>query len=463
MTQKIIIGLFILGYIIFLVKTRKGNNYSNYSVAGRSIGVTLLFLSMSALFTGPGWTLGLTQQGYSTGYFTFFVASFYGLGKIIEGNLIAPKLRMKFKNAFSIGEVVGGKESHNKKLVQLSAGIISFGLLIGFSTIMAKSGGEILNSFLGIDKFNGVIIITTIVTAYSVSGGIKSSMLTDAFQFLFIAVLIIVLFIILLLNTDISFHSFYTSAKTNTIAEFNNQSVSQIIGLGVTWLFGEMMVPPTINGILSSKNSKTARKAITLSGIAMIFWLFIMLTIGILSTYSLSLTNDSDQVLLEISKLYLNPIIYTLFSLALIGVVMSTQDSLINSASITFGKDILSPFSLDEKKTYLFSRFVCVAVGIMSIIFSIYVPNIINSLLLFYSIWIPSMFVPLVFSVYKKNLNWQSAIISMISGIFFGLFWTKINPSGNLPTILVGLSISLASYILTDYIIKINKTIKFNS
>ncbi|MCP4550986.1 MAG: sodium:solute symporter family protein [Bacteroidetes bacterium] len=457
MIQNIIVVLFILGYLFFIYKTRKGNNYNNYAVAGRSVGILLLFLSMSALFTGPGWTLGLAQQGYSTGYFALFVASFYGLGKIIEGNLIAPKLRAKFKNSFSIGEVVGGKESHNKKIVQLTTGLISFGLLIGFSTIMSKSGGEILNSFLGIDKFIGVIIITGIVTSYSVFGGLKSSMLTDAFQFILIAVLIITLLVTLIFNTDYSFQSFYDNALSKTLAEFKNQNTFNMIGLGITWLLGEMMVPPTVNGILSSKNSNTAKRAITFSGITMILWLFIMLTIGLLALPSLSLTTNSDQVLLEISKLFLNPIVYTLFSLALIGVVMSTQDSLINSASITFGKDILSPFNLNIKQTYLYSRFVCVFVGVLSIVFSTYIPNIISSLLLFYSIWIPSMLVPLIFSVYKKNLNWQSAITSMISGIITGLIWSRFDITEYTPSIIGGLSVSLLAYILTDLIVNYKK------
>ena len=452
--QNIIIVIFIIGYIIFVYKTRKGNNYSNYAVAGRTVGSLLLFLSMCALFTGPGWTLGLTQQGYSTGYFAFFIASFYGLGKIFEGNVIAPRLREKFSDAYSIGEVVGGKDSHNHQFVQIFTGIISIGLLIGFSTIMAKSGGEILNNFLDIDKTLGVIFISGIVTIYSVFGGLKSSMLTDAFQFIFIFTLVIILFVTILLNGSAEFGTFINTARDLTSRELQNNTFLQIFGLAFTWFFGEMLVPPTINGILGSKSSKVAKKAITFSGITMIFWLFLMLTIGILSNDHLSLNSNSDQILLETSKMFLNPAFYTLFALALIGVVMSTQDSLINSASITFGKDILRPFNLDEKNTYLYSRIFCIVVGVLSIIFSTYLPNIIDSLLLFYSIWVPSMLVPLLFSIFKKKLNWQSAVSSMFVGVVFGLFWGKFNFLTEIPTILIGLIASLITYLFSDNIIR---------
>jgi solute:Na+ symporter, SSS family len=451
----IIASLSAIAYVIFIIATRKTSSFANYAIANRSAGVVLLFATMSANYIGPGFTLGLVNQGYTGGYFYLLVASFYGVGKIIEGLVIAPRLRAKFDNAYTIGDVIGGDRSHNHKAVRVLTGFLGLGLTIGLSVVMSKAGGEILNNFLGVEKQLGTCIVTILVMSYSVFGGIKTTMLTDAVQFTMFMILLPALALLAVFSGDFNASSFTTNANTISAASYQSHEVKSIIGLIVTWFFGEMLIPPTISSILSSDSSVNARKALSLSGALMVLWLALMLTLGIIAFTTLgSGTTSNDQVLLALGKQYFPVGMFGLFAVAMIGVVMSSQDSLINTSSVIFSRDILNPiFHIDEKQSYTYSRIAGLAVGVLSIIFAVYIPSIISGLLFFYTIWVPSILVPCLFSIFRKRHVWQAAIASILAGFLVSATLETLNLNIEIPNIILGLISSVSAYLATTIFI----------
>jgi len=458
MTLNLIVAvLAAIGYLIFIFYTRKSNNFETYSVASRSIGFFLIFASMCANYIGPGMTMGLTNEGFTSGYFYIAIAGFYGLGKIFEGLVFAPLIRRKFTNAFTLGDVIGGKDSHNNKIVQLVAGIISFGLVVGFCVIMAKAGGDILNTFIGLPPFVGTVIVTIIVMAYSIFGGIKSSMQTDFLQFCMFMFLLPLLGLLAGLSKDFDWSSFSSNAVSLTKSGFQKTTGVEMFGLMITWFFGEMLVPPTVQTILSSESSKTSKKALVYSGAMMIFWLFLMLTLGVLSKTTLTGIASDDKVLLHLGEKFYVPGLFGLFTVAMVGVVMSSQDALINGASVIFTRDIwhiLKP--LDDKQSLKYSRIAGLFVGVLSIFLAVYIPSVIQGLLFFYSIWVPTILTVAVFSIFLKNHSWIAALSAMLVGITTAIIWNVSEISKTVPTIIAGLVASLTVY-LAIHFLTINK------
>jgi solute:Na+ symporter, SSS family len=443
----IVAVLFAIAYFIFIYVTRKTKTFENFSVADRTVGTLLLFGTMSANYIGPGFTLGLTKNGFSGGYFYFFAIGFYGVGKMLEGWFISPKLRAKFPTAYTIGDIVGGVHSHNNKAVQLLSGLISFGLVVGFSVIMSKAGGDILNTFLGIKPIWGTVILTSIVMLYTTFGGIGSTMLTDSVQFTMFIILLPLLAIIAMTNKNFDYNLFYNNVKVLTDNGFKSMPAIEVFSLILTWGFGEILIPPTIASILSSENSQTARKALTYSGAFMFIWLFIMLTLGIISKTVLPNIAANDQVLLKLGSMYYGYGLFGLFTVAMAGVVMSTQDSLINSASVVFTRDIVETIKpLSDKTRFSVARYSCIAVGILSILFATFIPSVIEGLLFFYSVWIPSILVVMLISIYSTKYSSKAAIVSMLSGIFFSIFWNFTDYSKEIPSMLIATFVSAVSY-----------------
>lgn len=414
---------FTVAYIIFVYFTRKSTSYKNFSVANRSVGTFLIFSSLSANFIGPGFTLGLVSNGAKTGYLYLLLAGSYGIGKIIEGFFLAPKLRDKFDFAFSIGDVIAGYKSHNNKVLQLLVGLISFSVLIGLSAVMSAAAGEIFQNFFGIDSFWGIVIVTSIVTSYSIFGGIKSTMKTDAFQLYTMFSLVLILVTIIFFSSSFDLNNFSETAYNLTTTGFNEISILALFAILISWMFGETLMPFSLNTVLASKNSSIVKKSLVSSGVVMLIWLFIMLSLGIMAKSTL-ITLTPDQELLDLSQAYFKNGLFGLFVVALLGVIMSSQDALINNGSVVFSQDILNPFfNMSEEKRFYLSKALGVIIGFLSILFATEVPSIIGGLLIIYGVWIPSILVVLLFSIYLEKPHYISALLTIVIGASVPIYW----------------------------------------
>ncbi|MDV7186092.1 sodium:solute symporter family protein [Lutibacter sp. TH_r2] len=456
-TIDLIIGIVFLAFLFyFIFKKRKNSSFNDFTKSNQSLGVWVIFASLSATFIGPGFSLGLVNEGFNSGYFLMIVTSFYGLSKIFEGTVVAKKIRTKFKDAHSIGDIIAGKESHNNNFLHLLVGLISFALLIGFSAVIAKAGGELLNHFTGINKVWSTIIIISIVTIYSFFGGIKASIYTDMIQFVVFIVLIPVLLIFIFTNNSFDFSSFNTSMLESTKSAINTNSIPQIIALACTWFFGEMLIPPTINRILSTNNSSTSKKALIYSGLFMIFWLFIMLILGGAANV-LNIETSGDQTLLLLGENYLNYGLYGVFIVALISIVMSSLDSLINSGATVFTQDIITVYSnKTDKNKLMLARIATIIISIFAVLISFYFTTILSGLLFVYSVWAPAILVALFASIFFTKMYWQSAFISIILGITTSIVWSKFSLSETIPSILLGIIFSFIGYYIVHKIMAIN-------
>lgn len=441
-------------FIVFVYYTRKTPTFKQFAVSNNSVGLFFISCSFAATFIGPGFSMALVREGFSNGLFYLFIAGFYGLAKIFEGTVVAGALRKKFDDALSIGDIIAGPRSGNNKLLRVFVGIMSFSLVVGFGTVLAKAGGEILNNFFGLPLVTGIIITISVVVVYSFFGGIKATILTDVFQlFLFVGIIVILL-INILQTGKVDSTTFHNETIYLTKTAFEKNSMLSIIGLIITWFFGEMLIPPTINRILASKNSGVAKKGLIYSGIFMIIWLGVMLILGIFSKLELEI-NSSDRVLLILGKDFLHFGFYGIFTIAIIGIVMSSLDSLINSASVIVTRDIISVFkNLSDSGSLIIAKSSTIIVGISSIIFATYLPSILAGLLFVYSLWAPAMLIPLFTSVYLKNNYWQATFASMIFGITGSLIFQFKLISISIPPILSGILFSIFGYLIIASIYK---------
>lgn len=454
-----VLFLFILLY--FIIKYRKNKDYRDFTTSNQSIGLWIIFASLSATFIGPGFSLGLVNEGHNTGLFLLVIAGTYGLAKIVEGALLGTKIRTKFSDAQSIGDIIAGPKSHDNKYLHALVGLISFCLLIGFSAVISKAGGELLNYFFGLPKFLGICILTIFVALYSSFGGIKASIYTDVIQFIVFVILIPLVLFFAISQSNFDVAEFNLNLKSLTSSAFENNSIIVIFGMVCTWFFGEMLIPPTINRILSTKNSQTSKKGLIMSGLFMIVWLAIMLCLGIVAK-----TNGlegSDQTLLILGKNYLSFGLYGLFVVAMLSVVMSSLDSLINSASIVFTQDILSPATnFDDRIKLKIAKGATIIVAIFAILLTTYFSSILHGLLLVYSIWAPAILTVLFASIFLKKQYWQSGIFSIIFGIGGSLFCSLVDQEQIVPPILFGIFMSIISYALVHNFFKYHDKQKAN-
>ena len=443
--QILLITLFCALFLLIAFKTRSVVNFKTFAIGNKNISLGVLTISICATFIGPGFSLGFVSKAYDVGFMVLVFTLGYAIQLILTGYLLAPKIQ-KMQNVYSTGDII--KRKHGS-ISQILSGGIGLGLLVAFSSIMIKIGGETLNSILNIGNLWCCMIVASIVIIYSFFGGIKASVITDVFQFTFFVILFIILFFVLYTNSTISVGELKEIVWAKTNVSFKEISWIQLLFLFVSFAFGEALVPPYINRALAAKTPDIAKKSFILSGFFFIVWVALMSLIGILLSNSI-IGTPTDKLAVIAAEKHFPIALFTLFILGIIGIVMSTLDSLLNSASVLFTRDIINVFKkIDEKQSYIISRVSTVAFGVAALFLSTYVESILNSLLWCYKFWAPSMLPILIFSIILKDNSRIAGLTSIISGIAFPTFFTFLNFSSEKNTT-ISLLLSTLIYLIVN-------------
>ncbi|MCB0517662.1 MAG: sodium:solute symporter family protein [Lewinellaceae bacterium] len=450
--NQIIIILFGVLYFGFIIYTRRKGDFEEFSVAGRSLGTFLIFATLSASYIGPASTLGLSRDGFNNGLFLCFIAVFSGVAMVLNALFLAPKIREKFTDSCSIGDVMGGPRSHNHKAVRIAVGIVSAWFMAAITIAMSYAGGELVNNVFGFPKMASIAVITVIVIVYSSFGGIRATIQTDAFQFICFAVIIPLLALSIISSDGFSWQAYTAHATANASLAFDANTAAAILGMYLYWIIsGAGFDAAFINRFLASKDMRVTKQATAFAGVFYSAWVILMVFIGSAGAFLQPELANSDQVWLQIAASQFHGILYGIFIIAMIGVVMSTQDTTLNISSINFSEDIIAGFrpGISDERKLFYAKLFTVIVGAAAILIAGFLDSILNAIIVIFSFYIPVMIPVTFFSVLKKKHHWQSAIASMVVGFLSNLIWELVG-SEALPTLLVGLVFSTMAYWLTD-------------
>ncbi len=445
--NQLIILLFIFIYFGFILYTRRKGDFEEYAVAGRSLGVFLIFASICATTIGPASTLGFSRAGFTQGGTIAFFAIFAGLATLMIAFLIVPKTRAKFSTSKSMGDIVGGKHSHNHPSIQLVVGLIGMSMMSAVTIAMAYAGGELVNNVFGFSKTISIAVITIIVIIYASFGGIRATIQTDAFQFIIFVVLIPALAILIIQSPAFSWVSYQEHTAELTRLSFNQQSINDLLSSMFYFTFGYLQLSPDYIGRhLSAKSPKVVKIATILAAVFFAFWIVLMCFIGSAGAYLLPNLEESDQLLLNIAESQFPSILYSIFIIAMLGVVMSTMDSTINSASITFSEDVIGRFKpqITDATKLKYAKFFTLSLGVIAIIIASFLTSILDIIMSIIAIYTPIMVPVALFAILKSTHYWQAGVASMIGGLVYFLFWQLIGapflPPEVVATLLSGLT-----------------------
>lgn len=401
--------------------------------------------------------MGLSRDGYTHGFFLMGVMASVGVVMTLVGVFLAGRIRSRFSDSFSIGDVVGGPKSHNHRMVRLMMGIVSWILMSALTIIMSYAGGELLNNVFGFSKFWSIFLMTTIVIIYSSFGGIRATIQTDAFQFIVFVILIPLLGILMLMNPGFSWDAYAIEATDAANLHLSTQTGGAVLAVWLALTLSNTgLDAPIISRFLASRDAGVAKKALTMAGIFTIFWGVLLVFIGSAGAYLHPNFADSDQILLQIAEKHLPSVVYGIFVVAMLGVVMSTQDTTLNGSSIVFSQDILGSIfpGISDTQKLNYAKVYTIILGVAAIIIAVYITSALSAIITVVTYYLPMMLPVTLFAILKKKHYWQSAVVSMLAGLIFSLIWEYLGPEV-LPTLLVGLSGSTIAYFLVDAILMV--------
>jgi len=455
MVSSVLVVVVYLAVLTFVaVRARAARQFSEFSLAGRALPLALVFGSLAATYVGPGFSIGFVGRGFKSGFLFLSIGLAYSVQNILVGLLVAPRLR-GLENCHTLGDAIGQK--YDRKC-QIVAGVISVGLCAGFAAVMASAGGVVLSDTFGMPIWSSVTIVVGVTALYTTFGGLRASVITDAFQFSAFAILLpITLLLVLALNLNQGASTFTEEAATATVAGFSSTSPIEIVGLMAAFLLGETLIPPYANRALASRTTRISRNGFILAGVFSVVWFMVMIALGVTARSIIPESTGEDHVLLNLVKSTIPAGGYALLLVVLVSIVMSSLDSLLNAGAVAFTEDIVKPFMcLPDKAALNVGRSATIIIAAIAAAGAVAVPSIISGLLICYTIWAPAILPALIIGLWLKRPRPLAGILSMLVGTAVAIVFQFIFPSAvKIPAIILALSSALLAYMLGHWIERI--------
>jgi len=441
----------VAGYVVVLtfvaVRARAVREYTEFSLARRALPLALIFGSLCATYVGPGFSIAFVGRGFHSGYLFLLIGLAYSVQNVLVGVLVAPRLRA-LHDCHTLGDAIGLK--YNRRCHVL-AGVISVGLCTGLAAVMAKAGSLVLTDIFRLPLWASLVLFVGFTTLYTTFGGLRASVITDAFQFSAFAILLpVILLLALAFHLKGGVAAFVEQGITATSDGLAATSPIEIVGLIAAWLLGETLIPPYANRALASKTTRVSRYGFVLGGCFSVVWFLVMIALGIVARGIIPAGTEEDHVLLTLLKTIMPTEGYMLLLVVSISVIMSSLDSLLNAGAVAFTQDIVRPLrTLPDSSALDVGRAATVIIAAAAAVVAVAVPSIIRGLLVCYTIWAPAILPVLVLGLWLDRPKPLAGLLSMVVGALVALlFQLPALDATGIPAILPALGAALLAYLI---------------
>lgn len=399
---------FVLIYLICclvlgLIKLDKIKTLHDYALGVKRFSTTVLVATTFATAISAHKTIGSVGKAYSLGL-TFVICMFLiPIGWFIMARLLSANLDFFHEKKFmTLGDIM---EYHYGKYARWLSSICAIAFTIGIVAAGSMSIGSLLEYFFNIPKPIGMLLTLAVVTLYSTFGGIQSVAFTDVFQFLIFFVALPVACAIG--YNEIGGYKNILEKLPQSHLAINKDNIDIFLGIAIFALMPNADIP-FIQRALIARNQTQLKYAFNITAILM-YPLFIVIALIGLMTYVHNPELTPDSVMFYFTKYHLPTGIVGLMIAGLLAVVMSTQDSFLNTTSTLIARDICKPIwpNITEKQQLLIARISCFTMSALAISLIFIKQDILDLIWFITNFWDPLVIVPFIacllgFKIQKK-------------------------------------------------------------
>lgn len=434
----VMIGFYFLilaGIAVWVILKRKDNT-QDYFLAGRNVGWFVVGASIFASNIGSEHVVGLAGAG-ADNKLPMLIYELHAWIVLLLGWIFLPFYMRS--GVFTMPEFLEKRFDSRSRWILSIFSIAAYVLTKISVTIYA--GGVVVSYLLGIDFWTGAITTVILTGIYTVLGGMRAVVYTEALQ----AVVLVVgaLFLTVIGLNEVGG---WSSMKETLTPEYFNMW-RPMSDPDFPWL--PLFISSTIVGIwywctdqyivqraLTAKNLKEARRGTIFGAVLKLFPVFLFLIPGIIAL-TLKMRGElhwdaADQAFPVLMSSLLPSGLRGLVAAGLLAALMSSLASVFNSCSTLFTVDVykkLRPNTSEKKlvRTGQIATAIAVIIGI---------------------IWIPIM-QNISGVLYEYLQKVQSYIAPPITAVFLlGIFIKRVNKQGAYYTLISGLIIASLRIIL---------------
>jgi Na+/proline symporter len=430
--QEIIVGAVVL-YMIFCIATglwamRRTKNSSDFFIAGRGLGPIVVSLALfSSTLSGFGF-VGGPGLVYSIGVSSFWMVVISSTGYALGFFLVAKRIRMiaELRDCISLPDIVAAR--YNSEAVRfLIAVTIVLGVMgylatqiLAMAVVMQAilSGTEL---FANIGLVSCVVISSTVLIFYCVTGGIIASVYTDVVQG---AIMMIAGGLILF--TAMSVFDGGMQEATSIILADDSEAIMPFGAAGIMaslgWFFvfglGLAGQPHLITKMMMNRRIADNRTILPMSLFGYVMAALLWISIGVVMRAAvidgavdpLALPDDAASVFLSV---FANPLLAGVVFAGLFAAIMSTSDAFLNIGTAAIIHDIPKALRGHSVRNELFwARVVTVLLAIVAASFALFSYYRNDTLVAILGAFGWATFAASIFPVVAIGLNWKGATVS---------------------------------------------------
>lgn len=426
----VILLVFVTIGLASAARAKKSRN--DYYLASRSVSPWLCGLSAVATNNSGYMFIGVIGFTYATGLAAAWLMVGWITGDFIGSLFIHRKLRncTERTNEASFASVVARWYGEDFRLWRKIAAVVMVVFLGAYAAAQISAGGKALQGVLGWEPAVGAVVVASMILAYSVAGGIRASIWTDAAQSLVMLGAMSLLFVVALGGQG------GIAAAVGSLGEIPGYldlfpatllfpgAVGMVLFV-LGWMFagfsvvGQPHVMVRFMALDDAANMQRAR-----------FWYYGYFTafyalatgVGMLSRLYLPELGGMDpELALPTMALELLPPIFVGMILAgIFAATMSTADSLVLSCSAAITHDLL-PRRLE--RTWEVKAATAV-VTLLALVMAMSETRSVFQLVILSWSTLASAFAPLL-TIYamRRRISESGAIAAMIAGVTSALLW----------------------------------------
>ncbi|MGY3725575.1 solute:Na+ symporter, SSS family [Granulicatella balaenopterae] len=411
-----LVGLAIYFVVLLFAVTRekKNENIEDFFFGKRSLSSIALAITFVASWWGAGSALSTADLAYQNGLSAFL---YYGAPVLISTFLMI----LAAKKIRAVGYLTQGKmmeARYNKAVAKmLSLMILTFMVINAASQMVGV--GDFFGSYLGISYEWAIVLGTSIVLVYSMFGGFRAVVLTDIIQFILLTISALLVFVVAMYyaggwsgisqEAQVLDKPGYMNLWTNASTYF-----VYIVTFGCSW----MIQANVWQRISAAKNKDEARKMTIIS-----FFVYIPLYLIVVLTGMAGLVLFPDGapnggVVSAITMNYMPILLGAFVFVGISAAIMSTMDSLINTAAMTIAID-LTKEKTEASWQLKISRIATVLVTVVAFVIAVRIRSILAVSWIASDVITTGAFVPLVGGFFWRRGNSKGAMSSMAFGLVF--------------------------------------------
>jgi Na+/proline symporter len=459
------IGLFVFFSVmvgISLWARKRISTGEDYIVAGRGLSGIMTTATIMATWYAAE-TILVTADTVRTDGLRVTALEPIGIGicLLLAGFVYARRLWRT--QALTLADVIGSRFGRVTERLQAFLALS----YIGWVAVQLIGLAGVFEVFFGLPLAWGILLLSVILTAYTLLGGMWSVALTDIVQLGLLLVGIVVLSVQVLAALAPTPWGGLAEIATRTDPEAlrlfpldSFESLKTWLGLIVIGIFGNLASQDLVQRIFSARSAETAARSCIAAGVLYLVFGSFPVALGLAADL---LLDESVRVgvIPALAESVLSPAMAVIFALTLTAAVTSSVDSGLLAPASVLAKNLLHPAFNERFDLLVLTRWCVVGVGLGSAGMALSGLRAFELIQGSYALGIPG-FVLLSFALFQRETAPLPGILTLSTGVALWLFQIVSGIVADDPAQklfspgfpLVLLVASFAVYVVSDRLVK---------